>query len=159
MIPEIVEFSELAEFIENPFNTYSTGMRMRLAFSISTMAEPDILLLDEWIGAGDAGFRAKVEAEFEASAGDPLFIGRAEEARIKAQFAAPPYRELDEYDSGHEAHLRKNGDFAQWATHNLAAHKRAGYAIVALFVFSWLIAVSVWRFGKIEQRWSTNLTS
>lgn len=35
----------------------------------------------------------------------------------------------------------------------------AGYAIVALFVFSWLIAVSVWRFGKIEQRWSTNLTS
>ncbi|MCA2240690.1 HoxN/HupN/NixA family nickel/cobalt transporter [Mycobacterium avium] len=35
----------------------------------------------------------------------------------------------------------------------------AGYAIVALFVFSWLIAVSVWRFGNIEQRWSTNLTS
>jgi len=77
-------------------------------------------------------FRAKVEAEFEASAGDPLFIGRAEEARIKAQFAAPPYRELDEYDPGHEAHLRENADFAQWATRNLAAHKRAGYAIVNL---------------------------
>jgi ABC-type polysaccharide/polyol phosphate transport system ATPase subunit len=61
LIPAIVDFSELAEFIENPFNTYSTGMRMRLAFSISTMVEPDILLLDEWIGAGDAGFRAKVE--------------------------------------------------------------------------------------------------
>ena len=48
------------EVIDNPFNTYSTGMRMRLAFSISTMIDPDILLLDEWLGAGDAGFRRKI---------------------------------------------------------------------------------------------------
>ena len=66
LVPEIVEFSELAEFIENPFNTYSTGMRMRLAFSISTMVAPDILLLDEWIGTGDAGFRAKVEGRMDS---------------------------------------------------------------------------------------------
>jgi sulfite reductase (NADPH) hemoprotein beta-component len=77
-------------------------------------------------------FRAKVETEFEASADDPLFIGKAEIARIKAQFAAPPYRALDEYDPGHEAYLRENAAFAEWATHNLAAHKRAGYAIVNL---------------------------
>jgi len=78
-------------------------------------------------------FRAKVEAEFDASAGDPLFIGKAEEeARIKAQFAPPPYKQRDEYDPGHEAHLRQNAAFSQWAEHNLAAHKRGGYAIVNL---------------------------
>ena len=77
-------------------------------------------------------FRAKVEAEFEASAGDPLFIGRQEEARIKAQFAAPAYKRRDEYHPGHEAKLRKNAAFAQWAAHNLAAHKQPGYAIVNL---------------------------
>lgn len=62
LVPEIVGFTELEEAIENPLNTYSTGMRIRLAFSVSTMVEPDILLLDEWIGAGDARFRDKVKA-------------------------------------------------------------------------------------------------
>jgi len=61
LVPEIVAFSELEEAIDKPINTYSTGMSMRLAFSVSTMIEPDILLLDEWIGAGDARFQNKVE--------------------------------------------------------------------------------------------------
>lgn len=61
LVPEVLEFSELGDFIEQPFNTYSTGMRLRLAVSISTMIEPDILLLDEWIGTGDARFRKKVQ--------------------------------------------------------------------------------------------------
>lgn len=64
-VPQILEFSGLEEAIENPLNTYSTGMRMRLAFSISTMVEPDILLLDEWVGAGDARFRDKVKARMD----------------------------------------------------------------------------------------------
>lgn len=62
MVPEVIAFAELEDAIENPLNTYSTGMRTRLAFSISTMIEPDILLLDEWIGAGDARFTGKVQA-------------------------------------------------------------------------------------------------
>ena len=62
LIPEVLEFSELADHIEKPLGTYSTGMRLRLAISVSTMIEPDILLLDEWIGAGDAHFNAKVKA-------------------------------------------------------------------------------------------------
>lgn len=66
LVPEIVGFAELEEAIDNPLNTFSTGMRMRLAFSISTMTEPDILLLDEWIGAGDARFREKVKARMDA---------------------------------------------------------------------------------------------
>jgi len=61
LVPGIVAFSELEEAIDNPLNTYSSGMKMRLAFSVSTMVEPDILLLDEWLGAGDARFRAKVK--------------------------------------------------------------------------------------------------
>ena len=77
-------------------------------------------------------FRAKVEDEFRASAKDPLFIGRPEEARIRAQFAPPAYRTLDEYDPALEARLRENAEFADWAASNLAPHKRSGYAIVNL---------------------------
>ena len=62
MIPEILEFSELQSAIEQPLNTYSTGMRLRLAVAISTMQTPDVLLLDEWIGTGDSGFRDKLRA-------------------------------------------------------------------------------------------------
>lgn len=61
LIPEVLAFSELEDAIGRPINTYSTGMRLRLAVSISTMIKPDILLLDEWIGVGDARFRVKVK--------------------------------------------------------------------------------------------------
>ncbi|PWW00224.1 ABC-2 type transport system ATP-binding protein/lipopolysaccharide transport system ATP-binding protein [Hoeflea marina] len=60
LIPAVMAFSELGEDIEKQLNTYSSGMRLRLAIAISTMVEPDILLLDEWIGAGDAAFNEKV---------------------------------------------------------------------------------------------------
>ena len=56
---EIVEFSELGQFIDMPFKSYSQGMGARLAFSIATAMEPEILLMDEWIGAGDADFQQK----------------------------------------------------------------------------------------------------
>lgn len=56
---EIVEFAELGEFIDYPIKAYSSGMIVRLAFSISTMIEGDILLLDEIFGAGDAHFMKK----------------------------------------------------------------------------------------------------
>ena len=58
-IPDIVEFSELEDFIDLPIRTYSDGMRMRLLFAIATSFSPEILLLDEWIGAGDASFQKK----------------------------------------------------------------------------------------------------
>lgn len=56
---QIIEFSGLGAFIDLPVKTYSAGMRMRLNFAIATAFEPDILFLDEWIGTGDAAFRAK----------------------------------------------------------------------------------------------------
>jgi ABC-type polysaccharide/polyol phosphate transport system ATPase subunit len=56
---EIIEFSELGEFIDMPFKSYSQGMGARLAFAIATTLNPEILLMDEWIGAGDASFQKK----------------------------------------------------------------------------------------------------
>jgi len=60
-VPSIMEFTELEDNIHRIFGTYSSGMRLRLAFAISTMIETDILLMDEWLGAGDARFKAKVK--------------------------------------------------------------------------------------------------
>jgi len=63
--PEIVEYSELGDFIEMPVRTYSTGMHMRLAFTISTTLRPEILLMDEWLAVGDEGFKQKAEARMK----------------------------------------------------------------------------------------------
>jgi ABC-type polysaccharide/polyol phosphate transport system ATPase subunit len=60
--PSIAEFCELGEYLRMPVRTYSTGMYLRLAFAISTAVEPDIIIMDEMIGAGDARFIAKAQA-------------------------------------------------------------------------------------------------
>ncbi len=59
---EIIDFSELGDFIDMPFGSYSAGMKMRLLFAAATAFAPDILILDEWLSAGDAPFRAKAQA-------------------------------------------------------------------------------------------------
>ena len=60
-VEEITDFSGLGEYIDMPVRTYSSGMVMRLAFSIATSIKADILLMDEWLSVGDADFVKKAE--------------------------------------------------------------------------------------------------
>lgn len=63
--PEIASFSELGDFLDLPVRTYSSGMLLRLAFAISTVSRPDIVLLDEMISAGDDDFARKASARID----------------------------------------------------------------------------------------------
>lgn len=76
IIDEVIEFSELGDFINLPVRTYSSGMVLRLAFSITTCVKPEILLMDEWMSVGDEQFKQKAEkrlTDFVESAGILVF--------------------------------------------------------------------------------------
>ena len=62
---EIAAFTELGDYLAMPVHTYSTGMMLRLAFAVCTCIEPEILLMDEWIGVGDAAFVEKAEGRLQ----------------------------------------------------------------------------------------------
>jgi lipopolysaccharide transport system ATP-binding protein len=70
-IDAIAEFSELGHFLQLPVKTYSSGMVMRLMFSVATEFDADILVMDEWLSAGDAAFVAKATDRMET------FVDRA----------------------------------------------------------------------------------
>lgn len=63
--PEILDFSELGEFEDRPFKQLSSGMKSRIAFSIASMVDPEILILDEVLSVGDGAFREKSEAKMK----------------------------------------------------------------------------------------------
>ena len=63
---DIAAFTGLGDYLAMPVHTYSTGMMLRLAFAVSTAMEPEILLMDEWLGVGDAAFVEKAERRLEA---------------------------------------------------------------------------------------------
>jgi ABC-type polysaccharide/polyol phosphate transport system ATPase subunit len=60
-VDEIADFTELGFYMDMPVRTYSSGMMVRLCFAVATSVRPQILLMDEWIGAGDAAFFAKAQ--------------------------------------------------------------------------------------------------
>jgi ABC-type polysaccharide/polyol phosphate transport system ATPase subunit len=79
-LPDIIGFSELGDFIDQPVKTYSTGMAMRLGFSIATQVEPDVLIIDEALSVGDGYFQKKCMdrlLRFVEAGGTLLFCSHA----------------------------------------------------------------------------------
>jgi len=64
-IDEVAEFTELGAYLDMPVRTYSSGMMVRLSFAASTAIPPEILLMDEWLAAGDASFLSKAQKRLE----------------------------------------------------------------------------------------------
>jgi ABC-type polysaccharide/polyol phosphate transport system ATPase subunit len=64
-VEQVAEFTELGSYLDMPVRTYSSGMMVRLAFAVSTCIRPEILILDEWLSAGDAHFLAKAQRRME----------------------------------------------------------------------------------------------
>ncbi len=73
LAPDIAHFTELGDYLDMPVRTYSSGMQMRLALGVATAVAPEILLMDEWMMAGDAHFMEKARARM---------FGFVEQARI-----------------------------------------------------------------------------
>ncbi|MCK5852604.1 Wzt carbohydrate-binding domain-containing protein [bacterium] len=76
-LPKIIEFAELGEFIDHPLRIYSTGMALRLGFSVAANINPDILIIDEALAVGDAYFQQKCLRrlrEFKEQGGTLLFV-------------------------------------------------------------------------------------
>src|SRR5215469_4636274 len=65
LIDQVAAFTELGAYLDMPVRTYSAGMMVRLAFAVSTCIRPEILILDEWLAAGDAQFLAKAQQRME----------------------------------------------------------------------------------------------
>ncbi|MEX2206624.1 MAG: ABC transporter ATP-binding protein [Myxococcota bacterium] len=65
-LSDIADFTELGDYLDMPVRTYSSGMMLRLTFAVATCYEPEILLMDEWILAGDAHFLAKAERRIDS---------------------------------------------------------------------------------------------
>lgn len=63
---EIADFTELGDYLNLPLKTYSSGMKLRLAFAIATAFQPEVLILDEWLSAGDANFRNKAAERLDS---------------------------------------------------------------------------------------------
>jgi lipopolysaccharide transport system ATP-binding protein len=81
-LEEIISFTGLGEFIDMPMRTYSSGMQMRLAFAISTVNRPEILLLDEWLSVGDESFRERAEERLSEVVDDSKILVLASHSRV-----------------------------------------------------------------------------
>ena len=74
LVNEIAEFTELGAYLDMPTRTYSAGMMVRLGFAVSTCIPPEILLMDEWLSAGDASFLDKAQRRMEKFVGSSSIL-------------------------------------------------------------------------------------
>ena len=82
---EIAEFSELGSYLSLPLKSYSAGMRLRLAFGIATAFSPGVLVMDEWLSAGDAVFQKKAKQRLErmiTSSGVFVFASQSRQLQL-----------------------------------------------------------------------------
>lgn len=98
-VEAIADFAGLGPFIDMPVRTYSSGMRMRLAFSVSTSWQPDILLMDEWLSTGDELFVGRAQARLDA------FINKARAFAVASQSRALLSRVCDRVCVLHQGRL------------------------------------------------------
>jgi lipopolysaccharide transport system ATP-binding protein len=80
-IEEIAEFSDLGDFLDVPFRTYSSGMQLRLAFATSTAVRPEILIMDEWLSTGDENFKERANQRMEELVGSTKILILASHSR------------------------------------------------------------------------------
>jgi lipopolysaccharide transport system ATP-binding protein len=73
-VEDAAEFGGLKEYIDQPLETYSSGMKMRLAFSIATAAPSEILIMDEWLSVGDESFQSKATQRVEEIVGQAQIL-------------------------------------------------------------------------------------
>lgn len=88
IIDAIIEFAELGDFIEMPVRTYSSGMRVRLGFAVAMHSDKDIVLIDEIMGAGDAAFRQKADAEMDRIMGERTVLLVSHNMKTIEKFAS-----------------------------------------------------------------------
>lgn len=82
IIEDACDFGGLRDSIDEPVETYSSGMRMRLAFSIATARRPEIMLLDEWLSVGDEEFKAKASKRFNELVAEANILVLASHSKI-----------------------------------------------------------------------------
>jgi ABC-type polysaccharide/polyol phosphate transport system ATPase subunit len=89
LFDQIVEFSGIGDFIDDPLRTYSSGMVMRLAFSVAIQCNPDILLIDEVLAVGDAAFQEKSKQAL-------VSLRRAGKSMLFVSHSSPAVRQMCE---------------------------------------------------------------
>jgi ABC-2 type transport system ATP-binding protein len=116
----IIEFSEIGEFINAPLRTYSSGMGARLGFAVATAWTPDILILDEALSAGDAGFQKKCEGRIQSllKSGATVLLVSHSASTIKKLCSRAAL-----LDHGHLIAIGTSQEISEKYLHMLAAHQ------------------------------------
>lgn len=131
-VEEIVEFSELGEFIDQPFKTYSSGMQARLTFSVAISVLPEVLIVDEALAVGDALFQAKCYQRIKAiaaSGSTVFFVSHSMGTIIDLCDSAILFSHGELLKKGHPREVGYMYDQLLAQDRNAALSRRAGHSV------------------------------